>query len=130
MDLILGKLKISFKNRYEAEAAVCEAFVSLGTLAGIDVVRGKGPVDLDKDLISACYGSFYGDPHFLGGPACFIHAKSLAHVERIFTPALNFSEMLFRYIEKRGDASKIKIAEESIAVISSTHAWLKRIVTA
>lgn len=119
-----------FKNRYKAEDAVCQAFVILGTLAGIDVSKGDGPADLDKDLISACYESNYGDPHFLGGPGCIIRADSLMRVDRIFIPALDVSERLFQYIEKGGNAAKTKTAEESIEVISAAHVWLKKIVTA
>jgi|GEM_PF-3847362 len=119
-----------FKNRYKAEDAVCEAFVTLGTLAGVDVFSGDGPADLDKDLIAACRESNYGDPHFLGGPGCFNHAKSLMHVERIFVPATDVSDRLLRYIERRGDASKIAAAKESVLVITSAHAWMTRVVPA
>lgn len=121
---------IRFKNRYKAQDAVCEAFVILGTLAGVDAASGKGPADLDKALISACQESFYSDPHFLGGPACFHYAKTTANVERIFNSAFDVSERLYQYIERQGDLAKIKAAEESIAVIDSAHVWLNRTIMA
>lgn len=126
----MSKEIIKFKNRHKAEDAVCEAFVTLGTLAGIDVSRGNGPADLDEELISACHESYYGDPHFIGGPGSFNYAESLEHVERIFNPAFNVSERLFRYVEKIGDATKTKTAEETIAVITAAHVWLKKVVAA
>jgi hypothetical protein len=126
----MGKETIKFKNRYKAEDAVCEAFVTLGALAGIDVASGKGPADLDEKLQSACRESYYGDPHFIGGPGSFNHAASLEHVERIFNPTFDVSERLFRYIEKKGDATKTETAEEAIAVITAAHVWLKKAVAA
>lgn len=116
---------MTFKNRYKAEDAVCEAFVTLGTLAGIDVDSGKGPGDLDEDLIAACYQSNFGDPHFLGGPCIFNYADSLAKVERIFVPAFDVSNRLVEYIAKSGDDVKTYTAKQAAAVISSAYGWLK-----
>ena len=118
----------SFKNRSKAEDAVCQAFVKLGRLAGVDVNDGTGPTELDADLIEACYQSNFNDAHFLGGPCCFIYATSLCHVDRIFGVASDVSTRLVTYIAKLGDAEKNGAALEAVAVITQAKAWLTKAV--
>jgi len=120
----------NFENRYKAEQAVCDAFADLGNITGINVSKGDGPPDLDKDLIDACRQCYFGDPHFFGGPGVIVRADSLLRVEQIFTPAFDVSGRLLRYIKNGEDPAKIKRAEKSVAVISSAHVWLKKIVKA
>lgn len=119
--------EIKFENRFKAQEAVCESFVALGALAGIDAVNGCGPVDINTALISACQEAYFSDPHFLGGPACFHYAQTLEKVEGIFESAFEISEQLCRYIENKGSAKKIKSAERSMAVIASSYAWMKKV---
>jgi len=75
--------KPSFRNRDNAESQVCQAFTTLGVLAGVDVDQGSGPGDLDADLIQAAYESNFSDPHFLGGPFCFNYAKTRDQVDAL-----------------------------------------------
>jgi hypothetical protein len=119
---------MKFKNRYEAEIAVCAAFARLGHLAGVDVGSGTGPSDLDEDLINACYQSNFGDPHFFGGPCCIVRCDSAEKIERIFSIAFDIAERLVCYISARGSANKVKCARRSYAVIAGVHAWLIRVV--
>jgi hypothetical protein len=121
---------IKFKNKLKAQEAVCESFVALGALAGINASNGCGPVDVDEDLISACHEAYFSDPHFLGGPACFHYAQTLEKVERIFESVFNISERLCQYIEHEGNPKKTKAAERSMAVIASAYAWMKKVTAA
>lgn len=124
----MNQPQASFKNRSKAEDAVCQAFVKLGGLAGVDVNDGTGPTDLDADLIDACYQSNFNDPHFLGGPCCFTYATSQYHVDRIFGVASDVSTRLVTYIARHGNAQKNGAAVEAVAVITQAKAWLTKVV--
>lgn len=117
----------TFTNREDAERRLCDAFVTLGILAGVNIENGEGPPDLDKDLISACYQSYFGDPHFLGGPTKLIRASSMAHVERIFNSAFDVAGRLLQYIEQKKAPKDIQTAEQSMKVIYSIREWLTKI---
>lgn len=117
-----------FKNRDKAEDAVCQAFVQLGLLAGIDVANGTGPADLDAESIQACYQSNFSDPHFLGGPCCFNYAKTLSQVDQIFVSAFDVSDRLLSYIAAGNDPAKTKAAKVAIAVIEAAKGWMQKVV--
>jgi len=119
---------IKFKNRDAAEAAVCEAYVKLGELAGIDPAAGIGPTDLAKDLASALQQSYYGDPHFLGGPCCFNYAKTQADVEKIEARGQIVITGLLQYIDLQNVPDKNVQAEAQVKKLETAFAWLKKTV--
>lgn len=115
---------MKFKNKYAVEGAVCNAFVCLGLLAGVNVGRGTGPEDLDEDLTQACYEANFGDPHFLGGPTCIIRIDSHQKIEKVFSAAFTVADRLIQYISKTGDRKKVQMAQQHRAVIDAAHCWL------
>lgn len=117
-----------FKNRDNAQDRVCKAFVTLGALAGIDGESGTGPGDISEDLILAVQECAYNDPHFLGGPCCFHHAKSAAAVREIFDRAAPVSTALMDRIRQGGHAQHIAKAEAQLALIAAAKVWLAKTV--
>jgi len=115
-----------FRNRDAVKSQVCQAFASLGTLAGVDVDHGKGRDDLDAKLIEAAYQSNFDDPHFLGGPACFHYATTVADVDVLTAKADAVTQGFAKYIHTKGNEADIRQAEIYIALINAAIAWLRK----
>jgi hypothetical protein len=115
-----------FRNRDTAISQVCQAFAALGTLAGVDVDHGKGPDDINPDLIEAAYQSNFADPHFLGGPACFHYATTAGDVDAIAAKASVVTRGFASYIRNQGCQETLQKAEEHIALIDAAIVWLRK----
>ncbi|HWV17890.1 MAG TPA: hypothetical protein VNZ68_04865 [Rhodocyclaceae bacterium] len=87
------------KNRYDAENAFCELIVDAGRAVGAPSFSGdwegedeplaqhNGDHHLTENTLDAICECEFGDPHFIGGPAIFNFAQSVAQVNRIFERA-------------------------------------------
>lgn len=115
-----------FRNRHNAGDKVCRAFTALGELAGVDVDEGEGPADLDPELVQAAYESNFGDPHFLGGPACFHYADTKEKVNALAVRAAAVTQGYSAYFSARGCQETIQKANAHIAVIEAAIAWLRK----
>ena len=81
------------KNKYDAENAFCELIVDAGRAIGapsfsVDdadederLTQHNGNHQLTESTLDAIHECEFSDPHFIGGPAIFNFAQSLAQVQ-------------------------------------------------
>lgn len=125
-DELQNKKPVKFRNRDDAMNQVCKAFVALGKLAGIDVDKDKIPDSIDADLVQAARESYFDDPHFLGGPACFHYAETTDDVDDIAGKANTVTQGFSQYIHKNCNQKNLQQAEAHIALIDAAIAWLRK----
>jgi len=93
------------KDRYQAETAFCDLFVSAGRRLGVPAFGEPecegSEQELSATTIAVIHECEFYDPHFIGGPCKFNFAKSHEDVERIFLRAEPTAAELSLALEKK-----------------------------
>jgi len=116
------------KNQDQAESKFCQLFFEAGQALNVptygESANGGARSDLSTDVISAMHQCEFYDPHFIGGPGAFSHAKSRTAVERIFARAEPIAAELCTALE----ASNPTKALEFRARLTEINAWMLQVV--